>query len=111
MTKAIAHTYTVAHEYRTQITSALFATCMLLVVLYAVNVYVVISRTISLQHTEAQIAALGSDVASLDAQYLTLSGDITPDALKAHGFSQGQASFYTPRTNSIGRVALGGHEL
>ena len=111
MTKAIAHTYSIAHEYRIQITSALFATCALLVVLYAINVYVVISRTISLQQTESQVSAIGSQVAQLDAQYLTLSGDITPVALKSHGFNQGQASLYIPRTDSIGRIALGGHEL
>ena len=111
MTKAITHTYSIAHEYRVQITSALFATCMLLVVLYAVNVYVVISHTVALQHAESQVSALGTEVAQLDAQYLKLSGDITPVALKSHGFNQGQASMYITRTDSLGRVALGGHEL
>lgn len=111
MTKAIAHTYTIAHEYRIQITSALFVTCMLLIVLYSINVYMVISRTVALQQTESQIASIGTAVASLDAQYLQLSGNITPIALKAHGFSQGQATSYIPRTPSFGRVALGGHEL
>ncbi len=111
MTKAITNTYNVAHEYSIQITSALFATCMLLVVLYAINVYVVISRTISLQHTESQVTTMGSQVAQLDAQYLKLSGNITPVALKSHGFNQGQASMYITRTDSLGRVALSAHEL
>jgi hypothetical protein len=111
MTKAIAQTYSVAHEYRVQITTALMATCLLLAVLYAANVFMVISRTMALQKTETQISALGSTVSKLDAQYLDLSGKITPSALASHGFIQGQAESYIHKTASIGQATLGGNEL
>ena len=111
MTKALAHTYTVAHEYRVQITSALLATCLLLVVVYGINVYVVISRTMALQQTERSIASVHSVVSELDANYLGLSGNITPATLSAHGFIQGHAESYIHKTASIGQANKGGNEL
>jgi len=111
MTKAIAQTYTVAHEYRVQITTALLATCLVLVAIYGANVYMLISRTVALQQTESQINTLSSEVAKLDTQYLQISSAVTPASLKARGFEQGQASAYITRSASLGSVALSGHEL
>ncbi|MEI8249117.1 MAG: hypothetical protein WCG07_01325 [Candidatus Taylorbacteria bacterium] len=111
MTKAIAQTYTVAHEYRVQITTALMATCLVLLALYGINVYMVISHTMAVQSSEKSIATLGSTVARLDAQYLDLSKGITPATLQAHGFSQGQAESYIHRTTSIGQAHIAGNEL
>ena len=110
MTKAIAQTYTVAHEYRVQITTALLSTCAVLLVIYGINVYMVISHTIALQKTEAEVAQVSSTVAGLDAHYLQLSGNITPAILKAHGFDQGQATAYITHSSSLG-VAMTNNEF
>ena len=111
MTKAISHTYNFAFEYRMHISYALICSCMLMVLLYAMNVYAVVSHTVSLQRLESQSATLGTTVESLDAKYLELSSAITPDALHAYGLAQGQVSEFIQRTPSLGSVAMNGHEL
>jgi len=57
------------------------------------------------------MASLAGTVQRLDSEYLELSSKVTPDNLKAYGFSQGQVSAYISRTSSLGSVALRGHEL
>ena len=111
MTQAITRTYNITHEYRRQITTTLLAVCVVLTLLYAVNLYQVISRTVSLQRVNAQVAALDVAVQALDTQYLGISSKITPDILRAYGFDQGQVSAFISRTASLGRVAMVGHEL
>lgn len=111
MTQAIAHTYTMVHDYRRQITRALLATCLTLALIYAINLYRVISHTIALQHITAQISALNTVVDKLDGQYLTISHTITPDALAARGFDQGKVSAFISRTASLGRIASASYGL
>lgn len=111
MTKALAHTYTTIHGYRRHITWALLATSAVLVAIYAINLYRVISHTIALKQVSAQVASLDASVATLDSQYIALSHTITPDAIAARGFDQGKVSAFISRTASLGRIALAGHEL
>ena len=111
MTKVITLTYNITHEYRRQITLTLLAMCTILIMTYALNLYRVISHTISLQRINAQTNALDATVQNLDSQYLSISSKITPDILGAHGFNQGQVSAFISQTKPLGRVAMAGHEL
>lgn len=111
MTKAIAQTYTTIHGYRRQITLALLATSAVLVTIYAVNLYRVISNTLTIQHITAQVKVLDGSLDKLDSQYIALSHTVTPDAVTAHGFDQGEVSAFISRTASLGQIALAGHEL
>ena len=109
MTKAIAHTYDFAFQYRMHISYALIASCMLMILIYAVNVYSMISRTVAMQKIETQAAVLDTKVAALDTQYLGLSSAITPDSLSAYGLDQGQVSEFITRATRP--VAMSGHEF
>ena len=100
MTKAIVQTYDVISDNVMRISFTLFVACFFFAILYVVNVFSVISKTVALQSVEAKISALGSDVDSLDAQYLALSGKITPDNLNAHGMSQGNVSEYIAKADA-----------
>ncbi len=111
MTKAIAQTYSLVHEYRRRITLALLAGCAFLLLIYAVNVYSIISRTIALEAIQKQTATLTTAVDSLDSEYLKISGRIGPDSLKEYGFTQGQVSVFIPRNSSLGSLAARTHEL
>ena len=111
MTKAIAHTYTIAHEYRRQINLALMAACLVFALGYAINLYRVISHTITLQHMNSQSVALSADIQKLDSQYLSVVSKITVDNLSSYGFTQGQVSEFVSRSSSLGRVAMAAHEL
>ena len=111
MTKAITQTYTIAHEYRRQITTALLATCMVFALVYAMNLYRVISHTIALQQVNLQANALDASIQHLDAQYIGISSKITPDNIHSYGFNKGQVSAFISRTASLGSVALVAHEL
>ncbi|MEA2715519.1 MAG: hypothetical protein QOG91_547 [Candidatus Parcubacteria bacterium] len=111
MIKAISQTYRFAQEYRRQITCVLVIACAVFAYVYAVNIYRVISHTVALEKIEKEAASLSGAVGLLDSEYLDLSSKITPDNLKAYGFSEGQVSAYISRTSSLGSVALRGHEL
>lgn len=120
MTKAIAQTYNAVHENLRRISIAFFVACLFLVFIYAINIFSVVSRTVSLQKVQTQIATIGSSVDSLDSEYLALSGKITPDNLNDYGMSQGKVSEYITKTtgkidlgvaSNINHVALTGHEL
>ena len=111
MTKAIAQTYTTSREYSREINTALIAACSFLLMLYAVNVYRVISRTVALESVDKQTASLTTSVDSLDSQYLALTSKISPDALADYGLKQGQVSAFISRTTPLGSVASRDHEL
>jgi len=106
MTKAITFTYSVAMEHRLHIIRALMAGCMFLAILYAVNVYAVISRTVALQRLNVESATLGSSVDKLDTQYLALENKVSIDSLSTYGMSQGKVSEYITRSSSQGSVAF-----
>jgi len=119
MTKAIAQTYNVVNENILKITYACLAACLFFVILYVANVFSVISKTVSLQSVQLQIATLNSNVNGLDSQYLSLSGVITPDNLSAYGMTQGKVTEYIPRSSAsdigyvsdLNHVAMSGHEF
>ncbi len=111
MTKAIAHTYTTFYGYRRQISLALMAASMVCALIYAANLYRVISHTLALRQVTAQTAILDTAISKLDTQYISISHTITPESLSARGFEQGKVSAFISRTASLGRIALAGHEL
>ncbi len=111
MTKVIVHTYTTIHGYRRQINLALLAVCAMMVLVYAFNLYRVISHTIALQQVGTQTATIDAAINTLDTQYIALSHSITPDSIKTHGLDQAPVSTFISRTTSLGRIALSGHEL
>jgi len=119
MTKTIAQTYSLVHEYRMKISLAFAAVSAVMALLYIMNVYAVISRTVAIQKVNAEIVSTESAVESLDAQYLRLSSKITPDSLDAYGMSQGRVSEYISKASSaaLGRaasvssVAMSAHEF
>ncbi|MEI6304817.1 MAG: hypothetical protein WCP09_02240 [Candidatus Taylorbacteria bacterium] len=111
MTKAIVDTIKVTNNYRTQMTYVLIGGCFLMIAIYVFNVFRVISSTVALQKVQNQTASLESNVENLDAKYLQLSSEITPDTLADHGFVAGKVSDYISRNVSLGSVATGGHEL
>jgi hypothetical protein len=104
MTKAIAQTYSVLHENVKLINYVFVVACLLLVSLYVMNIFSVVSKTVSLQKVESKISLLSSSVNNLDSEYLALSGKITPDNLSEFGMTKGQVSEYI--TRSVG-VKLG----
>ena len=115
MTKAIAQTYTFAHQYRALISLSFIGACLLAIGFYTMNVYSVISHTVSLQTIQKQTVVLERTVNSLNAQYLELGSAVTPDSLSAYGLAQGTVSAYIPRTASTasigGALAARGNEL
>ena len=104
MTRAIAHTYNFAIEYRSTITASLIFTVLFMSFLYAVNVYAIVSRSVALQQIEKQVTAAEMEVRSLDMSYLGLSKKISPDALSAYGMTQGNPTAFIQRTTSLGRA-------
>ena len=70
--------------------------------LYALNMYSIISETVAMQKIEVQTMALEGSMDKLDAQYMAISNKITPDIAKEYGLEQGNVSTYIPRTRSIG---------
>ena len=111
MTKAFTNIYELASEYRSRINTVLFISCLALVFIYALSIFDIISRTVALEKVHIALVARGSTIKDLDTQYLSITKEITPDILNAHGFKEGEASFYISRSTSLGRVALSGHEL
>src|ERR1035437_3535838 len=111
MTKTLINTYNLASEYRKHFIYALIFGCLVMAGIYVFNVYKVIANTIVIQKVQAQSVAIESTVQDLDSKYLDLSSQITPDTLSQHGFTAGKVSAYIPRNASLGRVAIGGHEL
>lgn len=119
MTKAITTTYTLIHEYRARITTALLVGCALCIAAYAANVYAVISHTVKLGRIESQINSISAAVNDLDARYLDLSSAITPDTIASYGLHAPKVTAYIPRTPATaaatpstgGLLAARGHEL
>ncbi len=109
--KQIAQTYNIASEYRTKIAYVFFVICPVLALLYAINIYKIVSNTVSIQKIGVEMKTLSASVDRLDGKYIELSSTIMPDSLSVHGMSQGHVSEYIPRSVPIGRVAMTGNEL
>lgn len=118
MTRAIAHTYNLAAEYRLHITYALFAACAALVLAYGINVYSLISHTIAIQKVQGELLSSNNSLRDLDSKYIALSGTITPNTLRSYGFEPAQVSEFISRTTVLGSavnegasVAIRSHEF
>jgi hypothetical protein len=115
MTKAIAQTYNIVHEYRARITLLLLSGCIAAILIYAVNVYMVISRSVALGKITHEVATLSDSVSALDARSLDLESALTPDTLSDYGLQPGTVTAYIPRTAATAAVwplvARSGHEL
>lgn len=109
--RAISHTYDILKEYRVKITYVLLGSCFFLTFLYVLNVYKVISDTVSLQRMESEVTVLQGKVNELDAEYLALSSKVTPDKLSMYGMRQGKVSEYITKSSSLTRVVSIGHGL
>lgn len=110
VSQAVAHAFSQS-SFRLNISYILLAVCGGIALMYASNLYSVISTTVAIQRIQTESRALTSAVESLDSQYLSLSSQVTPDVLKSYGLKKGEVSFFIPRSNGIGRVAIRGHEL
>jgi hypothetical protein len=99
------------YEFRMRAAQILMAICAFLAIMYAANLYSIISDTVSLKQTKSQTLTLNDSVEQLDTQYLSLSSKITPDTLGSFGLQNGEVSYFIPRTGTLGRVALNGREL
>ncbi|MDE2040857.1 MAG: hypothetical protein KGI59_00500 [Patescibacteria group bacterium] len=111
MTRALERTYDLAQEYRMQMACLMLGACALIIFIYAWNVYSVISHTVAIEKMQKNIAALSAQVDAVDQAFLQLSSKASPDALAAHGLSEGQVTAYISPTTSLGALSMRSHEL
>ena len=111
MTKTFIQAYNIANEHRMRITVTLMAGCLVLAMLYGINIYHLVLRTVAMQETQSALVAKSHEVNSLASKYLTLSSALTPDTLSNYGLNAANVSQYISRTSSLSRVAMSGHEL
>ncbi len=98
MTKAIAQTYNKINENIKIISYVFLISSLFLVFIYSMNLFKVISNTVSYQKIEAKMSVLSSSVDELDSQYLSLSSNINPDNLSSYGMTKGVVSLYISKT-------------
>jgi hypothetical protein len=114
MTKTIAQTAThlfSQYEFRLRAAQILLAGCVLIAVMYAANLYSIVSNTVALKQVKNDTLSLNVSVEELDTQYLALSSKITPDTLDSFGLEAGEVSYFISRTETLGRVAINDREL
>jgi len=111
MKRAAIQTAVAVHDYRSNISLVILFGCFMLAAMYAVNLYGLVSRTIAIRSAESQASSMANDVSSLDAQYLKLASEITPDALQSHGLSQGKVSLYISEPVPTASRALAAGQL
>ncbi len=113
MTKVIVQTYNLANEYRSKLALAMLVSAAALMVFYAIQVYVVVSRTVAVEKLENHIAMLSSDLNKLDSTYLGMSRSITPDMMADYGLTAGEVTAYIQPSPSAaaGVLAAAGHEF
>jgi hypothetical protein len=104
MTKVITRTYSLTKEYQSLLIGTLFIGCIVSAVLYAFNIYSIVTKTVAVGKIEAQTASVEKTVQVLDTQYILLSNKITPEMAKSYGLHEGVVSAYIPRTTSLGRA-------
>lgn len=114
MMRVIAHTAGEINQKRAYISLAVLFLSLVMGLVYAVNLYSLISRTVAIKNIESKINSINSVTSTLDAEYLKLASTITPDAISSHGLKQGRVTAYITRpspTASIINLASGGHEF
>ncbi len=85
-----------------RVTQVLLTGCLVMALLYAYNMYLVITRTVAAQNAEKQTTTLADSVQGLDTQYIALSNKINPDMAKDFGLHEGNVAVYISRTGSVG---------
>jgi hypothetical protein len=111
MKKMTTQAYTFTQNYRAMLVSGILCGCFLLSLFYAFTVYRAVSLAVAMQHVNADIRAVDTNVGMLEAQYIAISRTITPDSLVVHGFSKGTVTGYVPRVSPSHGVAFVGYEL
>jgi hypothetical protein len=111
MTKAIAQTLHTAHTYRLHISYVLVGICALLVFMYSLNVYSVISKSASANSVIKQAQALENSVKKLDAKYIEMTSNMTSGSLIAYGLTEGKTATFITKSQTKNVVALGGNEF
>lgn len=102
MTQILTKTYSLAEENRITITKTLLLGSILMILMYAYNMYAVITKTVASQNLDKQVAQLEGSVQKLDSEYINLSNKITPEMAKEYGLEQPAVSAYISRTKSVG---------
>lgn len=100
MKQAAVSTINHMNTYRAFITMACMVACAICAVVYMVNLYSLVSRTVAIGSLEKKIVTLTSSLADLDAEYLRLSNTVTPENIHTYGLTTGRVSFYITRTPS-----------
>jgi len=117
MKRVLVNTAENVHAYRMNITIAILCASVICAAFYAMNLYSLVSRTVAIRQIERQVTAISSVISDLDSTYLTLTSNITPDTLAAHGFTAGKVAAYIKRGQASASavqstlVARAGHEL
>lgn len=91
-----------ADENRQKITYALMAVCALLLVFYGLNIYATISRTVALEKVSTETKVVEDSLRTLDAQYIALSGKITPEMAKSYGLKEVPVYAFINRSATLG---------
>lgn len=104
MTKAIAKTYSVTNENRIYLTKLFLYGSLLMALVYACNLYNIITRTVAAERLEKEIVKTGVKVQALDAEYISLTKEITPEMAKKYGLETNSVSIYIPRSRSLGAL-------
>lgn len=106
MTQAIAKTYTFADENRALLAKTLLAGSVIMAMIYAYNMYMVVTKTVLSQSIEKQVAAVENEADKLDGTYISLSSKITPQMVSDYGLEQTTVSEYISRTRAVGSNAV-----
>lgn len=88
------------------------AASMAMILIYVLNIYKIVRVMVAVRTIETKITSTTDTVQDLDAEYLQISGKITPDSLHSHGFLPAEVSEYISKSASLSRSpASSGHEL
>jgi hypothetical protein len=101
MTRAIASTYSYAFQYRAELSSALLAACLTMLLLYGLNVYRLVSHAVTARAIEEQSLQVAAEIKHLDAEYLAKAQSISISSLASYGMIEGKAAAYIQKDASF----------
>jgi len=104
MKKIIANAYSVTKEYQSYLSYMVFCACLFVAIIYGFNLYNAISLTVSLQKIDKNVEEVKGRVQSLEAKYISLSSNITPEMAKNYGLHEVPVTAYINRNNPLGAV-------
>ena len=105
MTKVIANTISLTGEYKSVISRFILAISAFVIVLYGINVYSAISKAAAIKRIDTMRIALENKVQQLDAQYIALSGKVSPEMAEQYGLVEVPVAQYINRSGSLGIVS------